>query len=115
MICYTIIIIILHIIYIGIISAYILSSTQVDHLCTCLAGVLYSYYSGHWYPLCPSRGQAYRCLRHNAVKGLEPLVLLASVQAGVNPDLIVLPPELTVWIDPDEVGYRFAIKLATPV
>lgn len=63
-------------------------------------------YALHWWPLEPRRGQAYRCLRIN--HKLDPLVARAAQQAGLNADhvALLLPDELTLWIDPEDVSYR---------
>jgi len=62
---------------------------------------------GHWFPERPSRGSAYRCIRI-VNKSLDRDLASAAMAAGVPETLLrsLLPPELTLWIDPDEVSYR---------
>lgn len=63
--------------------------------------------AGHWFPERPLRGSAYRCVR--IVNSCIDRDLASAVNsAGVSESLLqsVLPSELTLWIDPDEVSYR---------
>jgi len=63
--------------------------------------------NGHWFPERPLRGSAYRCIRivHST---LDRDLASAGTAAGVSESALrsLLPPELTLWIDPDEVSYR---------
>ena len=72
----------------------------------CLKKQLISRIETHWYPDNPTRGQAYRCIRLNS-HSKEPIINEALIETGLTKDLITLPLELTVWIDPNEVCYRF--------
>ena len=71
----------------------------------CLKKLFVSRFENHWYPNSPTRGQAYRCIRINS-HSKELIINEALVGAGLTKDLITLPLELTVWIDPNEVSYR---------
>ncbi|XP_057368425.1 protein BTG1-like [Daphnia carinata] len=73
----------------------------------CLEQLLTSRLGHHWYPDSPDRGQAYRCIRLNPSNNKEPLIETAVIVAGLTYNDIQLPLELTVWIDPDKVTYRF--------
>uniref|UniRef100_A0A3Q4BL74 Anti-proliferative protein domain-containing protein n=1 Tax=Mola mola TaxID=94237 RepID=A0A3Q4BL74_MOLML len=59
-------------------------------------------YVNHWYPDSPSKGQAYRCIRINNGAVCE-VVLKACKECEVTPSALGLPPEITLWIDPQEV------------
>lgn len=63
-------------------------------------------YKSHWYPEVPTKGSGYRCIRINGQ--MDPLVEQAGVASGLAPRTLrnMLPPELTLWIDPEEVAYR---------
>lgn len=63
-------------------------------------------YKSHWYPDVPTKGSGYRCIRINGK--MDPLVEQAGVASGLTPRTLqnMLPPELTLWIDPEEVAYR---------
>lgn len=64
-------------------------------------------YRDHWFPDRPSRGSAYRCVRI-ANRKLDRLLAGAACEAGLSEPLLqrLLPAELTLWVDPDEVSYR---------
>lgn len=63
-------------------------------------------YRSHWYPDVPTKGSGYRCIRINGK--MDPLIVQAGVSVGLSPSSLrkMLPQELTLWIDPEEVAYR---------
>ncbi|XP_061531043.1 maternal B9.15 protein [Phycodurus eques] len=63
-------------------------------------------YDGHWYPDCPSKGQAFRCIRINAGAPNDEVLLKACEESELTLGDLCLPPEVTVWIDPLEVYAR---------
>lgn len=83
-----------------------LPDTQIRSFRGSLAEALMEKYAPHWYPEYPMKGSGYRCIRINGK--LDPLVEKAGVAAGLNLRNLrkMLPHELTMWIDPDEVCYR---------
>jgi protein Tob/BTG len=64
-------------------------------------------YHDHWFPDRPLRGSAYRCVRI-ANRKLDRLLAGAGAEAGLPEPLLqrLLPAELTLWVDPEEVSYR---------
>uniref|UniRef100_A0A8C4Y5I2 Protein BTG1-like n=1 Tax=Gopherus evgoodei TaxID=1825980 RepID=A0A8C4Y5I2_9SAUR len=64
------------------------------------------HYKHHWFPLMPSKGSGYRCIRIN--HKMDPLIGKAAGMIGLSHQRLfqLLPSELTLWIDPFEVSYR---------
>ena len=60
----------------------------------------------HWDPSNPNKGSAYRCIRING-RRLDPVVKEAAKVTGLSNIAEYLPSELTLWIDPNDVSYRF--------
>jgi len=83
-----------------------ISNVQLHSFRAILAEILMERYQRHWYPEVPAKGSGYRCIRINGE--LDPLIEKAGLAAGLNSRSlrIMLPNELTMWIDPDEVCYR---------
>jgi len=71
-----------------------------------LESLLVLRYRSHWYPEVPTKGSGYRCIRINGK--MDPLIEQAGVAVGLPPRTLrkMLPQELTLWIDPEEVAYR---------
>jgi protein Tob/BTG len=63
-------------------------------------------YRNHWDPSNPNRGSAYRCIRINGCR-LDPVVREAAKVTGLTNISEYLPSQLTLWIDPADVSYRF--------
>ncbi|EOA96980.1 Protein BTG1 [Anas platyrhynchos] len=63
-------------------------------------------YKHHWFPLAPSKGSGYRCIRIN--HKMDPLIVEAAGMIGLSHERLfqLLPSELTLWVDPFEVSYR---------
>ncbi|KFV88064.1 Protein BTG1, partial [Struthio camelus australis] len=64
------------------------------------------HYRHHWFPLRPSKGSGYRCIRIN--HKMDPLIGKAAGMIGLSHERLfqLLPSELTLWVDPFEVSYR---------
>jgi len=79
---------------------------QLQNFKGSLESLLVLRYRSHWYPELPHKGSGYRCIRINGK--MDPLVEQAGVAVGLPPRQLrkMLPPELTLWIDPEEVAYR---------
>lgn len=87
------------------------TDSQLESFRGQLADQLTQRYQRHWYPEMPHKGSGYRCIRINGK--MDPLVEQAGVAAGLPTRTLrkLLPPELTLWIDPDEVcNYIFLTK-----
>jgi protein Tob/BTG len=65
-------------------------------------------FTDHWFPERPLRGNAYRCVRIVSNR-MHRLIAAAGADAGLTEEYLrtAFPQELSVWIDPDEVSYRF--------
>ncbi|NXB83737.1 BTG1 protein, partial [Vidua chalybeata] len=72
----------------------------------CLQEAMREHYKHHWFPLVPSKGSGYRCIRIN--HKMDPLIGKAAGMIGLNHERLfqLLPSELTLWVDPFEVSYR---------
>lgn len=83
-----------------------LSESQLQHFKGSLEQILTRHFQRHWYPDVPNKGSAYRCLRINGK--MDPIIEKAGHAVGLNTVILrkLLPLELTIWIDPDEVSYR---------
>uniref|UniRef100_T1DEQ7 Anti-proliferative protein domain-containing protein n=1 Tax=Psorophora albipes TaxID=869069 RepID=T1DEQ7_9DIPT len=83
-----------------------LSESQLQHFKGSLEQILTRHFQRHWYPDVPTKGSGFRCLRINGK--MDPIIERAGNAVGLNAIVLrkMLPLELTVWIDPDEVSYR---------
>lgn len=83
-----------------------LSESQLLHFKGSLEQILTRHFQRHWYPDVPAKGSGFRCLRINGK--MDPIIERAGHAAGLNSVALrkMLPLELTIWIDPDEVSYR---------
>uniref|UniRef100_A0A1B6LGI9 Anti-proliferative protein domain-containing protein n=1 Tax=Graphocephala atropunctata TaxID=36148 RepID=A0A1B6LGI9_9HEMI len=72
-----------------------------------LINLLKARYHNHWFPEYPNKGSAYRCIRIN--RKMDPIVAQACSATGFSSNCLraLFPHELTLWIDPEEVSYRF--------
>ena len=85
---------------------HIISSLDLDRFSRKLRELLLKKFETHWDPSLPHKGSGYRCIRIN--HKLDPIVLQACQESGTETTVPkILPKELTVWIDPREVAYRF--------
>ena len=62
----------------------------------------------NWFPNQPYKLSEFRCIRIKATK-LDPMITHAAIKCSLNPSTILslLPKTLSIWIDPQEVTYRF--------
>ncbi|XP_052899268.1 protein Tob1 [Anopheles moucheti] len=83
-----------------------LSENQLQHFKGSLEQILTRHFQCHWYPDVPTKGSGFRCLRINGK--MDPIIEKAGHAVGLNTVVLrkLLPLELTIWIDPDEVSYR---------
>jgi len=84
-----------------------LSESQLEEFRSALVAVLRKRYRDHWFPEQPHKGSGYRCIRINGI--LDPVIAQAGESSGLSSQMIrkTFPAELTLWIDPKEVCYRF--------
>ncbi|XP_068184144.1 protein BTG3-like [Antennarius striatus] len=82
------------------------ASHKLDDFCLELVTALQEKFRGHWYPENPSKGQAFRCIRVNQFSGPDPDVLRSCQESGIHSSEMIMPPELTLWVDPGEVWCR---------
>lgn len=84
-----------------------ISQSQTDLFNSTLVTLLCNRYQNHWFPEKPFKGSGFRCIRLN--HNLDPLIVQAGQMAGLDNSILVsvFPPELTMWVDPHEVSYRF--------
>ena len=68
---------------------------------------LEKHYADHWYMENPVKGSGYRCIRINGK--VDPILLRAGHLMGHVSKYIytLFPADLTMWVDPHEVSYRF--------
>ncbi|XP_003387825.1 PREDICTED: protein BTG2-like [Amphimedon queenslandica] len=70
-----------------------------------LGELLEKKYKNHWHPENPRKGSAYRCIRINGK--MDPVLSEAAKVTGLSNISLYLPREFTMWVDPNEVSYRF--------
>lgn len=83
------------------------NSEQLEGLERRISELLLERFEGHWFPDRPTRGQGYRCIRVNGSDRSDPVLKKAATDCGLKYEDLHLPPELTVWVDPEEVACRF--------
>lgn len=83
------------------------SHSQTELFSATLVTLLCNRYQNHWFPEKPFKGSGFRCIRLN--HNLDPLIVQAGQMSGLDNSVLisVFPPELTMWVDPREVSYRF--------
>lgn len=83
------------------------SSEMINSFQESLQSSLCTHYQDHWFPDKPFKGSAYRCLRIVG-KQIDPLFIRAGAAVGLTTKELaeLLPRELTIWVDPEEVSYR---------
>jgi len=83
-----------------------LSKSQLETFHNTLSMLLISHYEDHWFPEKPFKGSGYRCIRIN--HKMDPIVARAASTVGLRESelFLILPSELTLWVDPEEVSYR---------
>ena len=83
------------------------SEPQLAKFGSCLIDVFRRRYRDHWFPEKPFKGSGYRCIRINGK--MDPMIGQAGEACGLSATFLheTFPSELTMWIDPLEVSYRF--------
>jgi len=83
-----------------------LEGDRAQAFASALASSLERRFAGHWHPAAPHRGSGFRALRHSAASGYSDDALARAARAAGVDLNAVLPPDLTLWIDPNEVSVR---------
>jgi len=78
---------------------------KIESFASALEARLCARYSGHWFPELPAKGSGFRCIRINSSQ-MDPLLAAVGRACGIPNLAVLLPSELTLWIDPDEVALR---------
>ncbi|XP_034167765.2 protein BTG1-like [Pangasianodon hypophthalmus] len=93
----------------------LLPEDHLHHFSFSLQEALLEHYEQHWFPQAPCRGSGYRCLRIN--HKMDPLIGKAACAIGITQQKLfsLLPSELTLWVDPNEVSYRIGENGSTCV
>lgn len=88
-----------------------LTKDKVDQFQQSVEDVLNDKFKTHWFPDKPNKGQAYRCIRINGNIRREPALELVCKNIGMEYSDLMLPLELTLWIDPEDVTCRCIFAL----
>nr|XP_023500552.1 protein BTG4 isoform X3 [Equus caballus] len=83
-----------------------LSKQQIEDFAEKLITILFETYRSHWHSDCPSKGQAFRCIRINNNQNKDPILERACAESNVDFSHLGLPKEMTIWVDPFEVCCR---------
>jgi len=79
---------------------------QLEKFQKCLINAMRMRYRDFWFPEKPFKGIGYRTIRIN--DKLDPLISRAGEACGLSSAFLKEAlPEMTMWIDPLEVSYRF--------
>lgn len=84
-----------------------LSKGKVDEFSNCLSAILVEKFQNHWYSDRPAKGQGFRCIRINPSEPIDPVLEKAASDAGLQCAELLLPVEMTLWVDPQDVCCRF--------
>ncbi|XP_049634610.1 protein BTG4 [Suncus etruscus] len=84
-----------------------LSKQQIEDFAEKLTTILFETYKSHWHSDCPSKGQAFRCIRINNNQNRDPILEKACAESNVDFTHLGLPKEMTIWVDPFEVCCRY--------
>uniref|UniRef100_G3T8B9 BTG anti-proliferation factor 4 n=1 Tax=Loxodonta africana TaxID=9785 RepID=G3T8B9_LOXAF len=87
-----------------------LSKQQIEDFAEKLMTILLETYRSHWHSDCPSKGQAFRCIRINNHQNKDPILERACAESNVDFSHLGLPKEMTIWVDPFEVCCRYGEK-----
>lgn len=84
-----------------------LTQDHIEAFAAALVHNMEESFAESWHPEEPMRGSANRCIRIN-FGIIDKVVLDAAKSAGIAHFVHkILPSELTMWVDPDEVAYKF--------
>ncbi|KAK3107652.1 hypothetical protein FSP39_019212 [Pinctada imbricata] len=89
------------------------SKEKVEEFSDCLSAILVEKFQNHWYSDHPTKGQGYRCIRINDFEPKDPVLEKAASESGLRYWDLHLPPELTLWVDPEDVCCRLGESRGT--
>ncbi|XP_078664823.1 maternal B9.10 protein-like [Branchiostoma floridae x Branchiostoma belcheri] len=84
-----------------------LNKDQVDRFADKLTAIMVERFKNHWYPDCPEKGQAYRCIRLQESEPVDTVLEMAAIEAGLRYQDLGLANSIIMWVDPMEVSCRF--------
>jgi len=79
---------------------------KVDEFSSCLSAILVEKFKNHWYKDKPAKGQGYRCIRINPAEPIDPVLGKAASDSGLEYEELLIPVEMTLWVDPLDVCCR---------
>jgi protein Tob/BTG len=83
-------------------------ASKLENFRKALTAALLVRYEEHWFPAKPFKGSGYRCIQIARGQLDKNLSTAGETCSMKNEDLLsALPKELTLWVDPNEVSYRF--------
>lgn len=82
-------------------------SEKVESFSDSLSAVLVERFKNHWYQDLPAKGQAYRCIRISPEEPIDPVIESALLKCNLAYKDLMLFFELTLWVDPSDVCFRF--------
>lgn len=84
-----------------------INEKKLKKFTTCLQKLLERRYKSHWFPDKPFKASGYRAIR--IWNRMDPVLHQASQQCNISPEFLIdsLPLEITIWVDPQEVSYKF--------
>lgn len=85
-----------------------LPTGKLEIFIKCLSSVLIDRFRDHWYKEKPTRGQGYRCITFSPAEPVDPVLERAAYVSGISLQEPLLPIEMTLWVDPNEVCCRYS-------
>ena len=84
-----------------------IANDKMESFSDSLSAALVERYKNHWYNDHPAKGQAYRCIRISPEEPVDPVIERALSKSNLGYRDLMLYCELTLWVDPSDVCFRF--------